>query len=67
MKLQRHIQPERAQGRGRPQQRQHDDQKHPRLGAGHALPHGMAKTYAWIDAAISPTAKPARRTVRDTV
>ena len=38
VKLQRNYKLDAPEGRGRPQQRQHDDPAHPRLGAEHAVP-----------------------------
>ncbi len=43
VKLQPRLRSECPAGRGRPQQRQHDDQEHPRLGAAHAVPRGAGE------------------------
>ena len=49
VKLERPLRARRAQGRRRPQQRQHLHQAGPRLGAnGRRFATGMATTYAWI-------------------
>ena len=47
------VRPRRAQGRGRPQQRQHDDQADPRLGADHALPRRPGQDLRLDRAAVS--------------
>ncbi len=65
VKLKRNYNPN-APRAWRPQQRQHDDQENPGLGADHALPRGLAKTYAWIEQQY-PDRKAGKRTVRDTV
>ena len=46
-------------GRRRPQQRQHDDPAHPRLGAQHAAPDGHGRHVRLDCAASSRTARPA--------
>ena len=59
VKLAAQLQARRAQGRGRPQQRQHDDPAHPGLGAEHAVPRRAGQDLRLDRAAVRRTARPA--------
>ena len=62
-----HLRPGRAQGRGRPQQRQHHDPERSWAGSRpRPSATGLAKTYAWI-AEQYQDRKAGRRTVRDAI
>jgi len=50
----------------RTQQRQHDDQEHPELGAQHPISKGLQKTYEWIEGQYRDR-KDGKRTVKDTI
>ena len=65
IKLQREYDPTRP-GRRRPQQRQHDDPEHPRLGAAHAASRGHGQDLC-LDRAAVRDRKAGKRTVRDTI